>query len=242
MTDLVLIHGWGTHPVIWDPLLAHLPSEWKVHNLPLPGYACTVSVAQYELDDLAEALALQLPDRALLVGWSLGGLVAMRIAYRWPEKLHGLVLISTTPCFVSRPDWPYAVAPDVFEGFAQSLAQDYAENLRRFLALQAQGSSSMREVLRELRIRLLSLPRPSNVVLHAGLEILQKSDLRKALPSLPINIVHGSGDRLAPIEAARWLEQQSSTASLLEIKGAGHAPFLSHPAEVAAFIKEAAHG
>ncbi|MGA7179625.1 MAG: pimeloyl-ACP methyl ester esterase BioH [Thiobacillaceae bacterium] len=240
MTDLVLIHGWGTHPVIWDPLIANLPSKWKVHNLPLPGYAGTASGAQYGLDDLAEALLPQLPDDAMLVGWSLGGLVAMHIAYRWPEKLRGLALIGATPCFVTRPDWPHAVAPDVFDGFAESLAQNYAETLRRFLGLQAQGSASMRVVLREMRTRLISLPRPSDKVLRAGLEILQKSDLRSSLPFLPINVVHGSGDRLAPIEAARWLTQRSKTARLLEIRGAGHAPFLSHPVEVAAFLAEAA--
>jgi pimeloyl-[acyl-carrier protein] methyl ester esterase len=241
MVNLVLLHGWGTHPVIWDPLLAQLPSEWKVHNLPLPGYAASASVAHYDLNGLAEALLPQLPDRAVLVGWSLGGLVAMRMASSWPEKIHRLVFIGTTPCFVSRPDWPYAVVPNVFDGFAQNLTLNYEDTLRRFLALQAQGSGSMREVLRGLRIRLLSLPRPSNTVLHGGLEILQKSDLRKALPSMPINIVHGSGDRLAPIDAARWLANQSVDGRLLEIPGAGHAPFLSHPVEVAEFITDAAH-
>ena len=241
MVNLVLLHGWGTHPVIWEPLLAQLPSEWKVHNQALPGYAGSAFVAQYELDGLTEALVPQLPDRAVLVGWSLGGLVAMLMASRWPEKIHRLVLIGTTPCFVSRPDWPYAVAPEVFDGFAQSLELNYEDTLRRFLALQALGSASMREVLRELRIRLLSLPRPSNIVLHGGLDILQKSDLRKALPSMPINIVHGSGDRLAPIEAARWLAKKSGDGRLLEIPGAGHAPFLSHPVEVAEFITDATH-
>jgi len=228
--------------VIWDPLLAHFPGEWEVHNLPLPGYAGSASIDQYELDRLAEALVPQLPERAVLVGWSLGGLVAMLMAHRWPERVHRLVLIGATPCFISRPDWPHAVPPDVFAGFAESLALNYEDTLRRFLALQAQGSASMREVLRELRIRLLSLPRPSDLVLHAGLEILQKADLRKALPSTPMHIVHGSGDRLAPIEAAQCLAKSADDARLLEIKGAGHAPFLSHPEMVASFIKEVVDG
>jgi pimeloyl-[acyl-carrier protein] methyl ester esterase len=193
---------------------------------------------------LAEALAPQLPDHALLVGWSLGGLVALLIALRWPKKLRGLVLIGATPCFVTRPGWPYAVAPEVFAGFSQSLAQDYSDTLRRFLSLQAQGSDSVRAVLKLLRERLLAQPRPENAVLEAGLAILQDTDLRGGLAdlALPLSLVHGAGDKLAPLAAARWLVRQVQGARLHEIEGAGHAPFLSHPAEVVEIIQGAAHG
>jgi len=244
VTELVLLHGWATHPVIWEPLLQHLPGNWTVHNLPLPGYAGTSAISPYRLESLAEALAPQLPDHALLVGWSLGGLVALLIALRWPEKLRGLVLIGATPCFVTRPGWPHAVAPEVFAGFSQSLAQDYADTLRRFLALQAQGSDSVRTVLKLLRQRLLAQPRPEYAVLEAGLAILQDTDLRSGLAdlALPLTLVHGAGDKLAPITAARWLAQQVQGARLHEIDGAGHAPFLSHPGEVAKIIQGAAHG
>jgi pimeloyl-[acyl-carrier protein] methyl ester esterase len=225
-------------------LLEHLPDDWVIHNLPLPGYAGTHAVRPYELDSLADALAPRLPEHALLVGWSLGGLVALSIARRQPEKLRGLVLIGATPCFVSRPGWPHAVAQAVFAEFAQDLAQDYADTLRRFLALQAQGSASVRTVLKLLRERLLAQPRPQDAVLEAGLAILRDADLRGSLTYLavPLTLVHGSGDRLAPLAAARWLAQRVHGARLREIAGAGHAPFLSHPAEVAKIIQAAADG
>ncbi|HYP66663.1 MAG TPA: pimeloyl-ACP methyl ester esterase BioH [Thiobacillaceae bacterium] len=243
MTELVLLHGWGTHPVIWEPLLEHLPGDWSVHNLPLPGYAGANAASPYELEALADALAPRLPDYALLVGWSLGGLVALLIARRWREKSRGLVLIGATPCFVMRPGWPHAVAQEVFAGFAQSLAQDYADTLRRFLALQAQGSDSVRTVLKLLRERLLAQPRPQDAVLEAGLAILQETDLRGSLDlAVPLTLVHGSGDKLAPLAAARWLAQHVHSAELRVIDGAGHAPFLSHPAEVAEIIRAAAGG
>lgn len=244
MTEVVLLHGWGMHPVIWEPLLEHLPSDWLIHNLPLPGYAGANSVSPYGVEALAEALAPQLPDHALLVGWSLGGLVALSIARRWPEKLRGLVLIGTTPCFVSRPGWPHGVAQEVFAGFSQSLARDYVDTLRRFLALQAQGSDSVRTVIKLLRERLLAEPRPKDAVLQAGLTILQDTDLRGTLTSLgvPLTLVHGSGDKLAPLAAARWLARFVSGTRLREIDKAGHAPFLSHPVEVAKIIRDAAGG
>ncbi len=244
MTELVLLHGWGAHPVIWEPLLERLPDDWTVHNLPLPGYAGARTVSPYRLETLAEMMASQLPSQALLMGWSLGGLVALLIALRWPERLRGLVLIGTTPCFVTRPGWRHAVAPEVFSGFAQSLKQDYADTLRRFLALQAQGSDSVRSVLQLLRQRLLAQPRPEDGVLEAGLEILRDTDLRDGLAelALPLTLIHGSGDKLAPFAAARWLAQRVHGARVHEIDRAGHAPFLSHPAEVANFLLGAGRG
>lgn len=237
-TNLVLLHGWGTHPVIWEPLQALLP---QARALPLPGYAGSMPAPT--LEQMAEKIAAQLEEGTLLVGWSLGGLVAAHVALGFPGKVSGLVLVATTPCFVNRPDWPHGVAGEVFDQFAAGLAEDYAGTIRRFLSLQAQGSSAMREVLAQLRRKLLDQARPAAGVLESGLEILQRTDLRANLPRLtqPLTLIHGSGDKLAPIAAARWAAEKLPGARLHEIEGAGHAPFLSHPAQVAEIIGKS-HG
>ncbi len=237
--NMVFLHGWGTHPVIWEPLLEYFPDARAV---PLPGYAG--SETAFTLEQIADRMAAQLGEGSVLVGWSLGGQVAARIALDCPEKVSRLILVAATPCFVNREDWPHGVAGEVFEQFAASLAQDYAGTIRRFLSLQAQGSSEMREVLAQLRRRLLEQPRPAAGVLEAGLEILQGTDLRASLPKLatPLTLIHGSGDKLAPLAAARWLSGAMPGARLHEIEGAGHAPFLSHPRQVAEIIGGAAHG
>lgn len=236
---LVLLHGWGTHPLIWEPMLEFFPGA---RALPLPGYAGSEPAGT--LEAMAADLAAQLEADTVLVGWSLGGQVAARIALDWPEQVSKLILVAATPCFVNRDDWPHGVAAEVFEQFAASLAQDYAGTIRRFLSLQAQGSSEMREVLAQLRRRLLDQARPAGGVLEAGLEILQGADLRESLPKLakPLTLIHGSGDKLAPLAAARWLSSAIPGARLHVIEGAGHAPFLSHPRQVAEIIGSAAHG
>ena len=239
MKKLIFLHGWGTHPVIWGPLQACFP-EAQAH--PLPGYAG--SAPAFTLEQIAEDIATRIEDGTLLVGWSLGGLVAAEIALLRPQKLSGLILIAATPCFVNRPDWPHGVAAEVFDQFAANLAEDYAGTIRRFLSLQAQGSSAMREVLADLRRKLLDQDRPAGGVLEAGLKILQGTDLRAQLPrlELPLTLIHGSGDKLAPVAASRWMAETLPGAELHEIQGAGHAPFLSHPGEVAEIIRKAAHG
>lgn len=236
---VVFLHGWGTHPIIWEPLLEYLP---KARALALPGYAG--SDAAPTLGLMAEKIAAQLDEGCMLVGWSLGGQIALRIALDYPDKVSRLVLIGSTPCFVNRDDWAHGVAADVFEQFAQSLAVDYADTIRRFLALQAQGSSSVREVLAQLRRRLLDQPKPPAGVLEAGLTILQSEDLRQdaARLHLPVTLIHGTGDKLAPLPAARWLKEAVPGAVLHEVQGAGHAPFLSHAKDVAGIIAGVARG
>lgn len=230
---IVFLHGWGTHPVIWQPLRARFPDS---HAVPLPGYAG--SAMANTLDEMAERIAQSVVANTILIGWSLGAQVAMRIALNQPEKISRLVLIGATPCFVNREDWPHGVADEVFEQFSMNLAEDYAGTIRRFLYLQAQGSDAVRTVLSELRTRLLAQPRPAEGALEAGLGILRGTDLRNEVSrlSVPVSLIHGSGDKLAPVSAARWLMETIPDSCLHEIKGAGHAPFLSHAEEVARLI------
>lgn len=232
-SPLYFLHGWGTHPVIWEPLRARFPGS---HALPLPGYAGTVSTAT--LDDMADRIAGQIQAEAVLVGWSLGAQLAMHIALAYPKKIDRLVLIGATPCFVKREDWPHGVADEVFEQFSRNLAEDYAGTIRRFLSLQAQGSDAVRTVLAELRTRLLTQPRPEDEVLQGGLRLLRENDLRAGMArlDLPVTLIHGANDRLAPVSAARWLQDRLPQARLHVVAGAGHAPFLSHLAHVAQWI------
>jgi pimeloyl-[acyl-carrier protein] methyl ester esterase len=230
---MVFLHGWGTHPLIWAPLLEWFPGA---RALPLPGYA--QSEPAFGLDEMAARTAAQMEAGSHLVGWSLGGQVAVRLALDFPEKVSRLTLIAATPCFVNREDWPHGIAAGVFDQFAANLAQDYAGTIRRFLSLQAQGSSDMREVLSQLRRKLLDQARPAAGVLEAGLDILQNEDLRKGMRALavPLTLIHGTGDKLAPVAAAHWLAETVPHARLHVIEGAGHAPFLSHPRQVAEII------
>lgn len=237
--EMVFLHGWGTHPVIWEPLLEYFP---VARALPLPGYAGSRPAAT--LEQMAEKIKAQLDENSVLVGWSLGGQLAARIALDYPDKVARLVLIGTTPCFVNRDDWQRGVPGEVFNQFAHSLAVDYPDTIRRFLALQAQGSDNVRAVLVALRERLLSQVKPADGVLEAGLDILQNADLRLEMASIgkPTTLVHGTGDKLAPVSAARWLADVMPDATLHEIAGAGHAPFLSHAQRVADILAGNKHG
>lgn len=229
--DLILLHGWGMHSGIWGGVRDELAQKFRVHAVDLPGYGASPACRPYDLPHLVREVAALLPVRAGVVGWSLGGLVAQCLALECPQQVERLMLVGTSPCFVQRPDWLCGIDAEILHAFAGDLECDYAATLLRFLSLQVRNGENVRTVLKYLRVALFARGVPSAEVLRAGLDILLDNDLRPAVAklALPLSIVHGERDTLAPADAARWMAAHVEGARLNVIPGCAHAPFLSHP-------------
>jgi pimeloyl-[acyl-carrier protein] methyl ester esterase len=241
--DLVLLHGWGLHGGVWSALAARLATSFRVHVVDLPGHGGSRSASLAGLDALVDAVAEITPTGARVCGWSLGGLAALRLAVRHPAQVTALALVSTTPCFIRRDDWPHAMAPETLAEFASGLRTDPARTIRRFVNLNALGGPQARERTRELAALFLDGAAPSPAALAAGLAILHDTDLRGEVGAIaiPVLVIHGERDVLAPVGAGRWLAQALPNARYVEIADAAHLPFVSHADRVAAAL-ERLHG
>lgn len=236
---ILLIHGWGMHGGMWQQVAAKLAETHTVHSVDLPGhglssaYTLQTAAGDEQLENWYLAIAAQFAGPLTLCGWSLGGQVAMRWAQRKPAQVKKLLLVATTPCFVQRENWLPAMAPETLHEFAQALLQNHALTLKRFLALQVRGSENEKEILSGLREQLFAKGEPQLDALKAGLEILRDVDMRHALPQIaaPTLVIGGERDTLTPAGAAEYMAQQMPNAELAIIKGAAHAPFLSHQQE-----------
>ena len=243
--DLVLIHGWALHGGVFAPLAEHLSDRFRLHLVDLPGHGYSRDPHQpLELAGVASMIAARTPP-AIWLGWSLGGLFALRAAASLPT-VRGLVMVAATPRFVRAADWPHAVDATVFGRFGEELAGDYAGTLDRFIALDTLGSEHGRAELKLLRALLSERGAPDPAALQQGLRLLETGDLRRGLPSLrvPSLWLAGRRDRLVHprgMEAAAALAPQSR---FVELAGAAHAPFLGHveavAAELAAFADNTA--
>jgi pimeloyl-[acyl-carrier protein] methyl ester esterase len=238
--DLVLLHGWGLHGGVWAPLAEKLAAHFTLHMIDLPGHGHSRDHALQNLDDMAREVAALIPCEYSLAGWSLGGQVAMKIALSHPTPPKRLVLMSTTPCFVTRPDWPTAMRPEVLADFAQRLGSDYRTTLKNFLALQVLHDSDARATLRQLNETLFLRGEPHPDVLEKGLDLLANTDLRGDVSriAVPTLVLHGERDALTPAGAGRWLAANIAGAQHVEVTNAGHSPFLSHRDAVAGSMKE----
>ncbi|MGC3981209.1 MAG: pimeloyl-ACP methyl ester esterase BioH [Steroidobacteraceae bacterium] len=226
--DLVLLHGWAMHSGVFDELIPDLIKDFRVHCIDLPGHG--QSDYNGEMDSLlhvCEAVQPYTPPQAVVLGWSLGGQVALQLAQLM--QLRALVLVSTTPKFVSDATWSYGMRPEVFAQFFARLQQNLNATVQDFLSLQVRGDVHAAETLASLKAGLLRYP-PQPEALHAGLGILRDVDLRANLPAIevPALVVAGEYDRIAHPDAAQFLATQLPQAHYQLCKRAGHAPFISH--------------
>lgn len=236
---LVLLHGWGLNHAIWQPVVDVLAGQCQVLALDLPGYGLTTSYPEpYELSALAEQLAAQIPVGSFVLGWSLGGLVATELALQQPEKVRSLALVASSPCFLQQPGWP-GMNAQVMQQFAGALSANLALTVERFLAIQAMGSTTARQDIKQLKQAVLSLPLPEARVLAAGLEILASTDLRPALSRLqmPLYCCFGRLDSLVPVAVTEPLAVLAPRANITVIAKASHAPFISHQAEFLTWLQ-----
>jgi pimeloyl-[acyl-carrier protein] methyl ester esterase len=233
MAPIVLLHGWGLTPGVWAPLQAEFDQELVTPHL---------LADEGTLDDWAARTINDIPQGAVLVGWSLGAMLAMAIAARAPQRISRLVLLAATPSFIKRNDWQYALDAETTTAFRENFRKDPARTLERFTSLQALGDSARSIVSNALRANLANPQLHASALAH-GLRLLEQSDLRNALPPVSMRclLVHGEQDALMPISAAHWLAHRWSGSETFMLPATGHAAFLSQPQAVAARIKQFIH-
>ena len=231
---LVLLHGWALHSGLWGELPATLARRHRVHAVDLPGHGHSPPLVPLTADTLVRALDqafVSEPEPLTVLGWSLGGQLALAWALAHPERVTRLVLVATTPKFVAGDDWSCAMPPATLERFGDELGAAWRATILRFLTLQTRGGEGGHAALARMRRELFSHGDPSPAVLREALTLLATTDLRTdvrriAQPSL---VIAGTRDMLVPVAASRWLAAALPDGRFAAIDGAAHAPFLSHP-------------
>ena len=238
MNRLVFWHGWAMSPEVWHPLLSALDmrfaGQFTAQTPALPGYRGTPLPGTDVYPAWVDTLMATVSEPVVLCAWSMGAIMALDAARRYPGKIGKLVLFGATPCFINRHDWNNGLPEGTAGKFREGIQTDSRGTLRRFIMLFNQHDLHAREISRQLA----SLPYPSDDVLLKGLDFLHTVDLRTIVPEIqqPVLLVHGGNDPLMPVNAAEWLAKTLPNASLTVIPKAAHAPFLSVPGQCADII------
>lgn len=244
---LVMLHGWAMHSGLMKQLAEQLSEQFNIYLVDLPGHGLSkLSGATFDItaiaNDVYAALSEMLKGKTNWLGWSLGGLVAMKIAELFPDSVNKLLLLASTPAFVKQPGWQHAVEKQVFENFARELQNDPRSTISRFLSLQVRGAEDSRQTLKKLREMVFAKDIANQATLVEGLTILEQTDLRQVFNDLKVSslLLGGERDTLVPQTALFELANNENVEASI-IKKAGHAPFLSHPGQCAEEIIRFCH-
>ncbi len=228
--DLVLLHGWGLHSRVWDGVLPHLREYFRVTCMDLPGMGRSAPFpGRYDLDGLCALVSQAMPSTCHLLGWSLGGLVAMRLADQEPDRVDSLTTVAASPKFVAADHWP-GMSRSVLEQFMMQLGGNREGTLLRFLALNCVGSSAARKDMRVLRDIFCDGPAPAPSALHGGLQILMDVDLRHALPeyTMPVCMLFGDNDAIVPRDTCMAVKSAGvKNGHLSVLEDCAHIPLVS---------------
>jgi len=235
---VVLLHGWGVNHGVWQGVADALHDSVRLYTPDLPGFGlCRHYPQPYTLEAVVEQLAAQIPAQSLVCGWSLGGVLAIALATRYPDKVKQLGLIASSPCFIAQQGWPGMALP-VLTQFANALSDNIAQTIERFLAIQALGSNSARQDIKALKQAIMAYPMAESGAIEGALELL-KCDLRQEFASLrqPIAGFYGRLDSLVPVAVVPQLQLLQPQAEFYIAAHASHAPFVSHLDEFSQWLQ-----
>ena len=215
---LVFIHGWGFDSQIWSLLVPRLMINYQLILVDLPGFGHS---SMMDWSSFKNALLKQLPEQFILIGWSMGGLYAMRLAIEESNRVDYLINVTSSPRFLFDNLWP-GISPEVFKRFHEKLSHDPNATLNEFLELQGLKVDKKRQ---HLPYKL-----PSQIALESGLNVLETWDLRKELKHIakPTCFMFGRLDPIVPVKTMNVMQSAYPHFKYVLFNKAAHMPFLSH--------------
>jgi len=231
VTPLVFLHGVGGGHHAWERQLPHFAQlGYPSHAWDQPGYGESATVEPYDFEQVSAALRRLIEalggEPVVLVGHSMGGMVAQEAYARFPELVKALVLCFTSPAFAGA-DTAFAR-----EFIAARLAPleaglTMAEIAARLMPTM-RGSRSDPAGL-ALAERVMAAVPPETY--RKAVRMLTTFDRRRELAAIrvPTLLIAGTDDRTAPPEVMRKMAQKIPGAEFVLLEGCGHLGPMDQP-------------
>lgn len=222
---LVFLPGMMCDDRLYAPQIEALSPDYDVQVLPVTGHD--------NMNDLAAEVLLQAPQRFVLAGLSMGGIVAMEVVRQAPDRIERLILMDTNP--KSEADAVKAMRQPQIDavqsgGLEAVLTQQMIPNYLH--------STSTREDLKELCLQA-ALDLGPDVFTRQSLALRDRPDQQETLKTYQGQtlILTGDDDRLCPMHRHTLMHELLPNSELVVIEGAGHLPTLEKPEETNAALQ-----
>jgi pimeloyl-ACP methyl ester carboxylesterase len=228
---ILFLHGLMGNHTFWDRQ-QDLRRQLQVVRMDLRGHgdsskprgSYAMATLATDVEHLVGALGLQ---RCLLVGWSMGGMIALESVRLLGSKVAGLVLVGTTPCPAAGDAMPDGLTPEQRQEFLTGVDSDYRAFARDLAGrLFRSGQTGL------LQWAAQQLLRTPPYVARAALEGFFGADRRDVLASLavPTLVCHGRHDAIFPFSIAEYVHRAIRGSELVAFENSGHAPMIEETA------------
>jgi pimeloyl-ACP methyl ester carboxylesterase len=249
---LVLLHGWAVDRSFFGRQMPLARQGYRLLAPDLPGHgeraaAGGPATMAALADDLADLLAAEHLEGAILVGWSMGAMLALELLARGPTPaLAGLVIVDMSPRIANDAEWRHGLAGgqdmDETRAAADRMHRhwgDYAGRIAR--SMFAEGSDGDDGLVADATSRIAA----RDPALMAGYwRSLAEADHRATVARLPVPVlaIAGGRSRLYRSGVATWIAATAPQGHAITLPDAGHAPHLEQPEAFNATVARFAAG
>jgi len=221
---LVFVHGFTTTSEFWREQAEEFSKAYRVIRINLPGHGASPAPTSrsYCLEDFVEDVARVFRElsieKAVLIGLSMGGIVAQKFALKYPHLLKALVLVDTTS---------HGIGPDATAVLANADKRGFKKAVEDLSDISFSSSASP-ALLEWARREVIQTP---EFVARAADRSLHDADTRGSLSQIkvPTLVIAGEEDRVTPPQESEVLAKGISDSTLALIPGAGHFSMLDNP-------------
>jgi len=230
--DLVFVPGFVTHLELqWrlpgmGGFLRHLGSFSRLIRFDKRGTGMSDPVSgapslETRMDDVRAVMDAVGSRRAAFYGLSEGAAMSILFAATYPERTAALVVRSCSPRTMWAPDFPWGRSEEAYQHEMDQALQVFALRAEAREAVRALGMHDDNEVEAFIDyVRYGTSPGMLERLYRMNREI----DVRQVLPTVrvPTLVMHGSEDRIVPVEAGAYTAQRIRSARFIEFPGVGH--------------------
>jgi pimeloyl-ACP methyl ester carboxylesterase len=236
---IVFLHGYLESPAIWPAFIGEAFADCQVLMPALPGYGAADTATDYSLEAAAESVRAALVaagvGRAVLVGHSMGGYVALALAEKYPGLVAGLGLFHSSALPDTAEDAEHRARTRAFleEHGVAAFADEF---------LQPQLSPTHRESMNDsvAQLKALAAAVPLTVALGSLDAMARRPDRRAVLEkaTYPVLFIAGKDDRAVPATKTHEESLLPDYCTVLWLAGVGHLGFLERPTDTRRAVRQ----
>lgn len=226
--NCVLLHGWGVSNNVWKSFILKLSNFENIYTPCL--YDIYGHSNDWRFEAAAKALRKKIKKNSIVIAWSIGGLIALRLM-ALTTRVRAIIFIASSPCFINKEGWPNVIHKNSLSELKKRFSSDAAAGLKHFAGLVAYGDMSSSVTNKTIRQYLAA--EKQTQILSSWLNELEKTDQRDRFAALeiPVQIILGQNDILIKSNIQNQIRQLNPYTHNSIIKDCGHAPFISRPDE-----------